>query len=137
MMDAVGLVPSDTGKDGGKRTGPRMTHYIEDGGVFEVATSALMKSGFEIPWTAILRPRNKAKTASKTKYTCGECGANAWAKPEANIWCGECDEQMDYDQMSTAKLSDLKADAQRAQVDIEGARFNVAETARELEKTND
>ncbi len=34
MMEAAGLVPSDTGEPGGKKTGQRMTHYIEPGGVF-------------------------------------------------------------------------------------------------------
>jgi len=36
----------------------------------------------------------KKKTASKTKYTCPGCGLNAWAKPEAPLVCGTCQEPM-------------------------------------------
>jgi hypothetical protein len=32
----------------------------------------------------------KAKKVSKTKFTCPECGQNAWAKPEALLSCGDC-----------------------------------------------
>jgi len=32
----------------------------------------------------------KAKKASKTKFTCPECGQNAWAKPDAALICGDC-----------------------------------------------
>jgi hypothetical protein len=36
----------------------------------------------------------KKKTASKTKYTCPGCAANAWAKPGMNLVCGDCSEAM-------------------------------------------
>ena len=29
----------------------------------------------------------------KTKYTCPTCGANAWAKPDAQLICGACYEE--------------------------------------------
>jgi hypothetical protein len=29
-----------------------------------------------------------AKTPSEVKYTCPVCGANAWAKPDAVLYCG-------------------------------------------------
>lgn len=38
--------------------------------------------------------RNK-KAASKAKYTCPTCGANAWAKPETQLICGACYEEND------------------------------------------
>jgi transcription elongation factor Elf1 len=31
------------------------------------------------------------RRASKTKYTCPQCGQNAWAKPQANLLCGDCE----------------------------------------------
>ena len=31
---------------------------------------------------------------SKMKYTCPECGLNAWAKMGANLVCGDCDEDL-------------------------------------------
>jgi transcription elongation factor Elf1 len=36
----------------------------------------------------------KKKRASKTKYTCPSCGLNAWAKPDAPLVCGDCQEPM-------------------------------------------
>lgn len=39
----------------------------------------------------------KAKKASKTKFTCPECGQNAWAKADAALICGACYEDGDGD----------------------------------------
>lgn len=37
------------------------------------------------------RLRLKAKKgASKTKYSCPQCGTNAWAKPKTRLICGDC-----------------------------------------------
>lgn len=93
-MESVGLMPSDTGEPGGKRTGQRVTHYIIDGGPFDQACDALQKRGFKLTWQcgggAADKKAKKAKAASKTKFTCEECEQNAWAKPDANLICGEC-----------------------------------------------
>ncbi|MBP8940136.1 MAG: sprT domain-containing protein, partial [Agrobacterium sp.] len=40
------------------------------------------------------RKARKAKSASKTRYTCPSCELNAWAKPGVRLICGECDEPM-------------------------------------------
>ena len=93
MMFDVGLVPSDTGEVGGKITGQNMTHYIDDDGRFSVTCDELLKTGFLIPWharTAVDKTVAKQKAASKTKYTCPECGLNAWAKPAVSLMCGSC-----------------------------------------------
>ena len=34
--------------------------------------------------------QGRAKKSSKTKFTCPDCGQNAWAKPDALLICGEC-----------------------------------------------
>lgn len=39
-MEAVGLMPSDTGEPGGRRLGQQMTHYIIGGGVFQEVCKA-------------------------------------------------------------------------------------------------
>jgi predicted SprT family Zn-dependent metalloprotease len=41
-MRALGLIPSDTGQPGGKQTGQKVSHYIEEGGAFDVACTALI-----------------------------------------------------------------------------------------------
>ena len=40
--------------------------------------------------------RAKAKSSSKSKYTCDGCLQNAWAKLGAHLMCGDCNEPMTY-----------------------------------------
>ncbi len=92
QMELVGLVPSVTGAEGGKKTGQSMTHYIEEGGIFETVTAELLKSGLNLKW---VRLQNLTKTKkSKVKYTCPDCDQNAWAKPDAVLRCGLCCDDM-------------------------------------------
>lgn len=49
-MESVGLMPSNTGKPGGKKTGEQMTHYIIDGGPFDQACQALLTEEFTLSW---------------------------------------------------------------------------------------
>jgi len=95
-MREIGLIPTATGEEGGKETGQKMSHLIEENGRFASAVSKLL-----IEHPAILysdRSENdtarKKKAASKTKYTCPTCGLNAWAKPDAPLVCGNCQEPM-------------------------------------------
>jgi hypothetical protein len=37
----------------------------------------------------------RKKAASKTKYTCPVCEMNAWAKPDAHLICGDCNEELE------------------------------------------
>lgn len=56
-MLRIGLVPSDTGAPDGKMTGYQMTHYVEEGGLFDQVCSALLATGFRINWAdRIVRP---------------------------------------------------------------------------------
>lgn len=103
FMEAVGLVPSDTGLPGGKKTGQTVSHFIAPGGRFEVACTALLQSGFVLPWLALTNSdeeTQKKKAASKTRYTCPACGLNVWGKPEIHIICGECRERMKTEGLS-------------------------------------
>jgi hypothetical protein len=94
-MEELGLMPSDTGEPGGKRTGPRVTHYILDGGPFEKAARELLAGGFRLNWQSRRCDCDKPKhPASKVKYTCPGCQQNAWAKPDASLVCGLCDVAM-------------------------------------------
>ena len=88
-MEALGLMPSDTGAAGGKRTGQRMTHYIIPGGRFDTATRELLDSGFKLNWESS-RNAAHANGISKLKFTCPLCRQNAWAKPGARLLCGHC-----------------------------------------------
>jgi hypothetical protein len=92
-MESLGLMPSDTGQPGGKRTGQRVTHYIIAGAPFDIAFQAMPQ---ELPWTSGT-PAEAAgpapKTKSKTKYTCPRCNANAWGKPDLHLGCRDCDNE--------------------------------------------
>jgi predicted SprT family Zn-dependent metalloprotease len=90
-MHEIGLHPSHTGEPGGKQTGQSMSHYILPDGPYAEAYAHLAATGFCLHWQS--RPHDAhGKTAkNKTKYTCPECGLNAWAKPAVLLVCGECE----------------------------------------------
>ena len=104
-MEDMGLMPSSTGKEGGKKVGQKMADYAIEGGPFLKELAKLEGKGFKINWTpqSLSRPRpapltegeaegeaeeTKPKTKSKVKFTCPGCGANAWGKPSLMILCG-------------------------------------------------
>ncbi len=94
LMLRVGLTPTDTGMEGGKMTGRKVTHMIDEGGPFECAMAELMP--FDIPYfTQPRAPGEKKKDLSKVKHTCPGCGFKAWAKQGANLVCGDCNEQLE------------------------------------------
>lgn len=147
-MESVGLMPSTTGKPGGKRTGQAVTHYIIPDGPFQQAVFELVKSGFALSWydvagvsrivlsgtdtetlegwavqaggdeelverltktmgleeapkrtdpqaveamrAAVVAAKAVKKSGTRSKYTCGGCRMNAWAKGGASLICGTC-----------------------------------------------
>jgi predicted SprT family Zn-dependent metalloprotease len=119
-MDTIGLIPSDTGEPGGKKTGQNMTHYINPEGAFMRIFNSLTTETLEalrikyLPafQHTTLPPRRRAvdgrtkgleepdnegggeteKYNSKTKYSC-PCGNNVWGRPGLDIVCGECGEE--------------------------------------------
>jgi hypothetical protein len=93
-MEALGLMPSDTGEPGGKRTGQRVTHYIIKGGPFDLAADELLTSGWMIKRGSLKVERGRGGDDSKVKFTCSCCGQNAWAKSTAKLVCGVCDVPM-------------------------------------------
>jgi hypothetical protein len=96
QMKEVGLQPSTTGEPGGAETGQSISHYILPGGSFARAFAKLAAAGFQLRWQSLSEdPSRTAKRASKTKFTCPECGQNAWAKPDTLLICGCCDEEGD------------------------------------------
>jgi hypothetical protein len=96
-MREVGLIPTATGEAGGKETGQKMHHLIEEGGRFARTCAILLASHPATLYSDRGLEENetrKKKLASKTKYTCPSCGLNAWAKPAAPLMCGDCQEPM-------------------------------------------
>lgn len=113
LMDAIGLVASDTGAPGGKQTGQRMTHYIAPGGRFETVASRLIESGrFVLAWadiegflttsgSGVAGPGGAKGTPAggvasgrrsggrRAKYSCPLCGVNVWGKAGLAIVCSD------------------------------------------------
>jgi hypothetical protein len=90
-MREIGLQPSSTGEEGGKETGQSMSHYIIPEGRYAQAYMKLAAQGFALHWQSVPAiEQARGKKSSKTKFTCPECGLNAWAKPNACLICGEC-----------------------------------------------
>jgi predicted SprT family Zn-dependent metalloprotease len=103
LMDRVGLTPTSTGAEGGKRTGRKVTHMIVEGGPFDESCQRLMATGFTLPWHTIeaLGGAGKAKKTdkSKVKHTCPDCQQRAWAKLGSKLICGECEVPMEAPEM--------------------------------------
>ena len=95
-MEELGLMPSSTGAEGGKRTGMRVSHYIIDGGLY----SEVVK---DVPVTvdfSAFKMTLSGKTGKKYyfKYECPECEATARAKKDANLICGSCNVKMEKEE---------------------------------------
>ena len=94
-MVEVGLIPSDTGAPGGKRTGQRVTHYIEEGGRFDRIWNVLAADGFTFDYQdRATNGPDKPPSKLKVRYTCRTCGDCAWGKPDLRIACMKCNQQM-------------------------------------------
>ena len=99
-MESVGLITSNTGKEGGKRTGQSMTHYIQAGGRFEKAYEK-MPDACKIPYTTRTslagpaKKKIKRNKSNRVKYVCPVCGAAAWGKEGLHMICGDCMEAME------------------------------------------
>lgn len=89
-MESLGLMPSSTGAEGGKRTGRKVSHWIIPGGAFVKAAKTCK---VEFDFIGKLKEPEK-KGSRRTKYTCPSCETNAYGKEGINLTCGDCDEQM-------------------------------------------
>jgi len=95
-METLGLTPTDTGLPDGRKVGQLVTHCIVPDGLFALTCRELLAGGVKLEWQSRENPpggRGKVNN-SKTKYTCLQCGLNAWAKPGARLVCGECQLQL-------------------------------------------
>lgn len=110
-MESIGLMPSDTGKPGGKRIGQKMADYAIPRGRFIKATAELLASGWAIDWydrlaelqTEAIAPTGifslagvgpdsetpaRPNKTNRVRYDCPACDARAWGKPGLQIMCG-------------------------------------------------
>jgi predicted SprT family Zn-dependent metalloprotease len=99
-MVEIGLIPSATGEPGGKQTGDRVSHFVQEGGRFEQACASYLAGDSTVLFQDSRggereRERERLrKAASKTRYACG-CPQIAWAKAGARLICGKCNGRME------------------------------------------
>lgn len=91
-MQEIGLMPSNTGKPGGKMTGQQMMDYIIENGKFEKAALQFL-GNHKIDYSSFPLPIAAAKERNKSKYICPSCDAKVWGKPNMDIQCNDCDER--------------------------------------------
>lgn len=92
FMQSIGLMPSDTGKPDGKKTGQRMTHYIITDGLFDNTATDFIDSNDTLLFQDRLQDKPKvSKNKNKVKYACTACDNIAWGKSGMHISCLDCD----------------------------------------------
>jgi hypothetical protein len=91
-MMQVGLMPSNTGKPGGKPTGQKMSDYIIPGGPFDVVIDEWINAGGRVDYVGVIHDekKRKAKRKSKTHSVCPGCLGNGWAKQDYFLACVAC-----------------------------------------------
>jgi hypothetical protein len=98
-MEAIGLMPSHTGKPGGRRTGRQMSHYVIERGPFQQALKA-MPEEYLLPWQSGTIPCVRKSNKNKVVYICpGSCGTRVWGRPHLDLICGAC--QKFFEALST------------------------------------
>jgi len=66
LMESIGLMPSSTGEPGGAKTGEQMTHYIIEGGPFDLACNELLTRDFTLSWVDKYPPERPPAPRSPT-----------------------------------------------------------------------
>ena len=96
-MIELGLIPSHSGKIGGKQTGDKMSHYIHDEGSFVVATAELLAHGWRFDlvdgraWLNNPGVHEEKRKNHKRCYVCPKCDARVWGRPELQLGCLVCE----------------------------------------------
>lgn len=103
MME-IGLMPSDTGKEGGRTTGQKMSDYPINRGRFIDKFKAVQAGPQEIrlpfyPITSLdssfeeiideASEKKEKKNGVKFKFSC-QCGTNIWGKYDIEVMCMGC-----------------------------------------------
>lgn len=95
LMYDIGLQTSSTGTPEGKSTGQRMSHYIINGGKFEIVANAFLLKGSKLHWNSRVEEKEtKERNKTREKFCCPECHQQAWAKKTAKLACGNCLKEM-------------------------------------------
>ncbi|MEO0960388.1 MAG: SprT-like domain-containing protein [Pseudomonadota bacterium] len=104
-MEEIGLIPSHTGKPGGRKTGYQVADYLKEGGPLDLLIRQILIHGLRIDWRhplisqrhteagdeAVAGTRTRGpRRRTRAKFSCPHCQQNARAKPKAKLICGVC-----------------------------------------------
>lgn len=91
-MEAIGLVPSHTGKEGGRRVGQKMSHYVQPMGMFDVVATTFLETNTSPLYQDRASEKERVIRVKKlkVKYTCLKCHLNVWGKAGLSIACLDC-----------------------------------------------
>tara|TARA_R110000851_G_scaffold160865_3_gene304189 strand:+ start:2429 stop:3043 length:615 start_codon:yes stop_codon:yes gene_type:complete len=96
-MESIGLISSDTQKVGGARTGQHTGGYVLPGGPLDQLIDEILAGDWELEFqdrvTKNCEP-SSGKKENRTTYKCSICHLTAYAKPKANLVCGNCNVTM-------------------------------------------
>lgn len=111
-METIGLMPSDTGKPGGNKTGYHMRDYAIDGEAFDIACRELLISGHTVNWRDArsvfqaesptagdadntgegVRPGPRPRrTKTRTRFVCPGCDLRLYTRRSARLACLDCE----------------------------------------------
>ncbi len=98
-MMSIGMMPSSTGKEGGKQVGQHTDGYVQPGGPLDELIQHILNTGWRFEYQDRFVDKEdeeeKKPKPNRKKYVCWQCGLAAWAKPEAFLICGDCDFPME------------------------------------------
>jgi predicted SprT family Zn-dependent metalloprotease len=106
IMREIGLMPSTTGAVDGKQTGYRVSHYIVEGGPFDLSFERLAASGWQIGWGDAPPPSSsldgntegapQGPKPTRGKYVCpGGCGLVMYGpRHNVQVRCEPCDRRL-------------------------------------------
>jgi hypothetical protein len=90
-MKEVGLYPSSTGDVGGRETGQSMSHYIIDGGSFDLAFGQLAASGWRLNLQSAPHANMAKPPDGRLKFTCPGCDDSFRGKHDLVPLCARCE----------------------------------------------
>lgn len=122
-MISIGLMPSNTGKEGGSMTGQQMMEYVIENSIFLNVCSELIKEDYFKNFWIDLSPSDILENNSdlqdplygilnygsgsmpgtgkdtqgkrKIKYVCNCCKIKVWGKEGLSLTCNDCDELLE------------------------------------------
>lgn len=112
-MESLGLMPSDTGEPGGKRTGQKMGDYPIDGGAFHKSCIALANRGNTLPYIDRVRfnPPSSSQLHNAISLTIRQ-EDNSFDSNEASLF-QPFSEQFELDEEFMAEQETVRAAKQK------------------------